>query len=186
MSLSLSFSLSEDLTPRRFYYGNCEAKRSVHPCFLQISCATCYPTSASDSRPPVSVSLRLPSTVTPSTSFSSSSSFLPSRQVDARRERALLMQHEKLASLSFITIERERKRKREGGRKILETHVDQTTRFFSLSLLPVNGYYCLLSYCFRVFFSFFLSFLTQYAEKNERTKEHKRNGSKKKRKRERK
>lgn len=78
-------------------------------------------------------------------------------------------------------------REREGGRKILETHVDQTTRFFSLSLLPVNGYYCLLSYCFRVFFSFFLSFLTQYAEKNERTKEHKRNGSKKKkRKRERK
>lgn len=117
MSLSLSFSLSEDLTPRRFYYGNCEAKRSVHPCFLQISCATCYPTSASDSRPPVSVPLRLPSTVIPSTSFSFSSSFLPSRQVDARRERALLMQHEKLASLSFITIERERKRKREGGRK---------------------------------------------------------------------
>lgn len=52
---------------------------------------------------------------------------------------------------------------------------------FSLSLLPVNGYYCLLSYCLRVSFFFFL---TQYVEKNG-TKEHKRNGSKKKRERER-
>lgn len=70
-----------------------------------------------------------------------------------------------------------------GGRKIFETHVDQTTFFLSLSLLPVNGYYCLLSYCLRVFFFFFNTIRgkewneraqKKWIEKKEKEKESKR------------
>lgn len=65
-----------------------------------------------------------------------------------------------------------------GGRKIFETHVDQTT-FFSLSLSSLSTG---ITVCFLIVSAFSFFFLTQYVEKNG-TKEHKRNGSKKKKKR---